>query len=1011
MKQENLFRFVVNRPANLKKTLSRRPKQLFSHPNSPGERSLETSLAAAHARGASRNDILAIVNNFKDSEDYVTLLKGLSFDIRPLYDWYLENEHVAFSQITLRGHIETLYGDTIEHIAESGDFIRSYERVADTLLAETHLRIRSSAQMDELVVSHKLFSLIHSLHRGNNFLDGSHLLSEFVGDTTMVLANRTLPEPPAVVVPDEPEPVLSQGEQDLRDIRIRLALLSRAHKDLTRKALTERSLEVAVPMSTESPSVCEQINNMEPKVVRNGKQRFHVVLEDANLRGNTRLPRGMRLSSGAFMGLSTETRGIMSELSMTETENDPFKALHVMETEMHALQGQIGAAVPKRKFLKIGGVKLEIGKVKEAFGYSKAKMPADLWKSIFGNISYEVGIGDLLVVRQHLKAYELADFAHVENVLAGEKRERTHRRLNVREETTTEEQESSSSAERNLQTTERSEMQNEVSKTVNEQVALKGSLKVEGSYGPTIKFTAAGEASYATNVTEASKNAVSFSREVTEKTAETIQERVRSERKRRVLEEIEEINQHTINNEEAANGHIRGVYRWLNKVYEAQVFNYGQRMLYEFVMPEPAAFYLYAMLDNPPQEDAPEKPEPPMFHDPKTPGAEPHPLQPVNIDVDNYQMLAAQYNATNVPTPPLSVLNVSFTEKFDGTQGGKDAPPWVNVFRTGTIKIPEGYEAFGAHVAWQKSSHAEIAGLIIPFWGSFQLNLGDLVFNDIDSESMGVVFPRTFRKEMSVAIGAYLSTGFALGIDVACHITSEGKAKWQQAVYDNIMQAYQQQLSEYESYMSQKAIQAGIQIHGRNPGENRILEKEELKKLCIMALTGKNNIALDSFYNYQEPTIKFGTARKNGSYIRFFENAFEWGNMQFAYYPYFWGRKARWTSALHVTDPDPEFAEFIKAGAVRIQIPVRPGFEKAVAHFSQFGEIWNGNDAPLLNDELYVPVVNEIMANKGKLEDGVPYPEGSEPWEYVVPTSLVLLQNVEELPSIRDILSGDVVTI
>ena len=128
-------------------------------------------------------------------------------------------------------------------------------------------------------------------------------------------------------------------------------------------------------------------------------------------------------------------------------------------------------------------------------------------------------------------------------------------------------------------------------------------------------------------------------------------------------------------------------------------------------------------------------------------------------------------------------------------------------------------------------------------------------------------------------------------------------------------------------------------------------------------------------------------------------------------YPYFWGRKSRWISALHFTDPDPDFAAFLKAGAARVQVPVRPGFEKAVAYFCQFGLIWEGNDPPLRDDDLYVPIVDEIAANLGKLDEGVPYPKDAKPWEVRIPTSLVLLQNLEEIPNIRDMLTGNNVVI
>jgi hypothetical protein len=225
------------------------------------------------------------------------------------------------------------------------------------------------------------------------------------------------------------------------------------------------------------------------------------------------------------------------------------------------------------------------------------------------------------------------------------------------------------------------------------------------------------------------------------------------------------------------------------------------------------------------------------------------------------------------------------------------------------------------------------------------------------------------------------------------------------------MEAYLVQKSVYEEKLAARAIQKGVAILGRNPLENRRIEREELKKLVIMMLTGTTSIARNSMQYTIEPNIDIHRACINGSWIRFFENAFEWNNLLYVLYPYFWGRKARWITALHFTDPDLDFAAFLKAGAARVQVPVRPGFEKAVAHFCQFGEIWEGNDPPLRDDALYVPIIEEITESLGKLDEGVPYPEGSQPWEVRIPTSLVLLQNLEEIPGIRDALTGNVVAI
>ena len=93
-----------------------------------------------------------------------------------------------------------------------------------------------------------------------------------------------------------------------------------------------------------------------------------------------------------------------------------------------------------------------------------------------------------------------------------------------------------------------------------------------------------------------------------------------------------------------------------------------------------------------------------------------------------------------------------------------------------------------------------------------------------------------------------------------------------------------------------------------------------------------------------------------------------------------WGRRARWISALNITDPDADFAAFLRAGAARVQVPVRPGFESAVAYFVYTGNLWDGNDVPRIDDDLYVPIIDEITTNLGKLDNGVPYPANSKPW-------------------------------
>jgi len=424
---------------------------------------------------------------------------------------------------------------------------------------------------------------------------------------------------------------------------------------------------------------------------------------------------------------------------------------------------------------------------------------------------------------------------------------------------------------------------------------------------------------------------------------------------------------------------------------DAQIVNYGQRMMYEFVIPEPAAYFLYAMIDNPPQDNVIIEPDPPTF--------EGQPLKPSNIDRINCGKYISLYNVTNAPVLPRKYFTVSYFDSNDGGQGGTFA-------RAAKIEIPKEYKSYGARInldysfpsEWEENAEAKvyIAGQKFRGVGSVYKSFIPYNYGDIS-------FTAKFLNVSS----------FALGIDVRCELTDVAMHQWQQNMYDAIMNAYIQQKIEYEEKMAAMALQKGVPILGRNPLENRKIERDELKKIVIMMLMQSPKIVLNSFYPHEEPLINMEKACEEGSIIRFFEHAFEWNNMLYVFYPYFWGRIPRWISALHMTDPDPDFTAFLKAGAARVQVPVRPGFKEAVTHYCQFGEIWNGgNDIPLIDDDLYVPIVNEITDKMDEFDSGIPYPEENpKTWEVTVPTSLVVLQNLEEISEIRDVLTNNPINI
>jgi hypothetical protein len=132
--------------------------------------------------------------------------------------------------------------------------------------------------------------------------------------------------------------------------------------------------------------------------------------------------------------------------------------------------------------------------------------------------------------------------------------------------------------------------------------------------------------------------------------------------------------------------------------------------------------------------------------------------------------------------------------------------------------------------------------------------------------------------------------------------------------------------------------------------------KAELKKHCISIVTRQRYEDFNVVQDGDPPFFDFVEAAEKGSFTRFFEQAFEWDQMQYVFYPYFWGRKSTWSERFLRQDVDPAFLEFLQAGAARVVVPVRPGFEVALTHYLETLEIWNGEgEPPTINSPLYVP--------------------------------------------------------
>ena len=228
---------------------------------------------------------------------------------------------------------------------------------------------------------------------------------------------------------------------------------------------------------------------------------------------------------------------------------------------------------------------------------------------------------------------------------------------------------------------------------------------------------------------------------------------------------------------------------------------------------------------------------------------------------------------------------------------------------------------------------------------------------------------------LSVTINSLGFHNYEVLVVVACTLSTEKFREWQFATFTSIMNAYNEEKSRYDQAVAEARFAARDNIiTATNPRRNRETEQIEMKKSCISLLSGQRFDLFDAVSGdvapFGYPEVDFEEAKAEGTYIQTFEQSFEWNNMTYVFYPYFWGRKAEWPTIAQLTDDDALFARFLQAGAARVQVPVRLGFEAGVLTYLATGELWNG-DGTLVNsdgttaDPVHLSILDELRSQLG----------------------------------------------
>ncbi|MEC5172118.1 hypothetical protein [Chryseobacterium nepalense] len=587
-----------------------------------------------------------------------------------------------------------------------------------------------------------------------------------------------------------------------------------------------------------------------------------------------------------------------------------------------------------------------------------------------------IGIADYRKVEQSTYCYVEGDVSHIENIMAREYKEKSTRRLKRSESQITKSTESEKEKLTDTTSTERNEMQNEISKVLQESkdfAAQSGFSAGWGSgSGVSPKYMLNTAANYATHNSkeESIRQAVTEAKDVTARALDRVVTKVKEERIDKILEEYEENNKHGFDNTKGSS-HVVGVYRWVDKVVKNQIFNYGKRMMFEFMVPEPAKLHSLGMKVSNNTENQLIKPI-----DPREAAAMQIKDWSALADTTKLKYWLGYYNV-EVDERLEPVVYVGKAIDYSSTESKQASS------KSDLIAIPEHYIT-ESYVVKSSNSFPGYNG-----WGS-----GASLLVGGDNGSSGFL---KFVREVPITIATTNAHYFHATVNIKCVLQEEYKNGWMQKAFNKIIEAYELELSKYEAALAEaKAV--GVQIKGSNPGFYRKIENTILRRNCISYMLNQNPNAMLTFgkkryyTNDNSATETFTNTDilvdheldQYAAFIKFMEQAFEWEIMSYNFYPYYWGERKSWADLYQFDDNDPIFRAFVQSGMARVIVTVRPGFEEAVRHFMATGQIWNGGEIPVIDDELFLSLVDEMRSPKATKE--------GEPWREKIPTSLTILQ-------------------
>ncbi|WP_433654740.1 hypothetical protein ACQPW1_28545 [Nocardia sp. CA-128927] len=418
--------------------------------------------------------------------------------------------------------------------------------------------------------------------------------------------------------------------------------------------------------------------------------------------------------------------------------------------------------------------------------------------------------------------------------------------------------------------------------------------------------------------------------------------------------------------------------------WQVRLYRYGLRLTYDIVIPEPGAAMraTYKQLSELRERLGPF--DFPVTHDEITEAVRPGETQP------HYLVLADRYDAQGLSLPPASLEPQTFRVESGGGEGRTSA--------TIKLTVPNGYEIVDVTLAGRMTSYSGHLGQFTVEGTSvdFEEKFGNKAFPPgfvLQRDTGGAFLQGATGSPTVVLTFDWVSTQ-TLQLTARLRPLGRTYQQWQIDVWTALFNAAQTTYFAEQQDIAARVAALEERLNKVDTLTLRREESDEIMKGVIRFIAGQSyrymsagaetafdKAALDSNgASRAEYGIGFvanelkiadtdmAAVRQHEQIVRMINQAIEWENVVSFLYSYFWDTPKSWDFIRDIQHPDATRQAFLRAGAARVVLTVRKGWEETWLRFAESG-FTNPKFDP---DVRYLKIAQEIAAYDDRNYPGLP---------------------------------------